>query len=198
MTVWQAIQTGVLKSFTVQGRASRPEFWWFWGFHFCLPAGLILLLPMTVFHTDPISAESVAVLGIVLYILTTPGAFCAAIRRRHDTGQTGQLAAILYGSVIATILLGALWLYQNETIRVIPIDMKTDLEENPEQILFLGPMYFFIWLLDQLFLFLILMTVTILVGLPISAACFILLAGLAKPSDPQTNRFGPPVTRSTT
>ena len=72
-----AAKTCMQKSFTLQGRASRSEYWWFYLVFFIAYLGLMF-----------VSLALEMPLNIVV-LLMVPAIFCAGIRRMHDLGKSG-------------------------------------------------------------------------------------------------------------
>ena len=77
MSFTEAIQTCFSKIITVDGRARRSEFWYFWLFTVII--GVVLSL---FFKED---STIVGLVNIIIYITT----FSVSIRRLHDTGRSG-------------------------------------------------------------------------------------------------------------
>ncbi len=74
MTFLESIKTCFKKSFDVNGRASRSEYWWFVLFYF---SALILLF---------ITNET---LGLIFVLIVLPASICVTVRRLHDTNKSG-------------------------------------------------------------------------------------------------------------
>ena len=72
-----ATKTCIQKSLTLQGRASRSEYWFFFLFTFLLN---IIAVVADVVVGAPIS--------LVTWLLW-PASFCVGIRRMHDLGKSG-------------------------------------------------------------------------------------------------------------
>ena len=94
MEITEAVKTCLSKSFKLDGRASRSEYWYFVLFQFCLYfVGIAIMSLSAAFQSD-------SGLGIVgglfllvggLFLLATlacvPASICAQIRRLHDVGK---------------------------------------------------------------------------------------------------------------
>ena len=77
MPLMDAVKTCVQKSFTIEGRASRSEYWWFYLAFIIADIGLTIV-------------DSALGTPLVLLLLALiPASFCAAIRRMHDVGKSG-------------------------------------------------------------------------------------------------------------
>jgi uncharacterized membrane protein YhaH (DUF805 family) len=89
MTFGKSISTCLSKFFDFKGRASRPEYWWFYLFTILVSWGSML-----VDHTQILS-------GLVSLIFIFP-ASAAATRRLHDTNRSGWWQ-LLYFTIIGII-----------------------------------------------------------------------------------------------
>ncbi len=95
MTFGKSISTCFSKFFDFRGRASRPEYWWFYLFTILASWGSIL-----VDHTQILS-------GLVSLIILFP-AIAAATRRLHDTNRSGWWQLLIF-TIIGIIPL-IIWL----------------------------------------------------------------------------------------
>jgi len=93
MTFGKSISTCFSKFFDFKGRASRPEYWWFYLFTILASWGSML-----VDHTQILS-------GLVSLICLFP-ALAAATRRLHDTNRSGwwQLLCFTIIGIIPVII----------------------------------------------------------------------------------------------
>lgn len=86
MTFGQAISSVFGKYASMQGRASRSEYWYWFLFNF-----LVLLIPSIWFNIE--SANKQGGFGTVLFILISLALFIpnitVAVRRLHDTNRSG-------------------------------------------------------------------------------------------------------------
>ncbi|MFJ1768164.1 DUF805 domain-containing protein [Amycolatopsis sp. NPDC088138] len=96
-----ALARAVRLSFRFRGRASRPEFWFF----FLAYASLVLALGIIENAADE---EWVYVVGTVLYLPWVVPFLSVGVRRLHDTGRTGWWCAAII-SCFGWIFLLAFW-----------------------------------------------------------------------------------------
>jgi uncharacterized membrane protein YhaH (DUF805 family) len=89
MSFGKSISTCFSKFFVFSGRASRPEYWWFYLFTILLSWGSILV--------DPSQVLSLMVNLILLFPVLAAGT-----RRLHDTNRSGWWQ-LLYITIIGTI-----------------------------------------------------------------------------------------------
>ena len=90
MNFTQAVTTCLTKYVTFSGRASRPEFWWF--FLFQLVVSLVL------------SMVSETLSGLAALLLLLPSLAVGA-RRLHDIGRTGWWQLLLFTGIGFLLLL---------------------------------------------------------------------------------------------
>ena len=90
MNFTQAVTTCLTKYVTFSGRASRPEFWWF--FLFQLVVSLVL------------SMVSETLSGLAALLLLLPSLAVGA-RRLHDIGRTGWWQLLLFTGIGFFLLL---------------------------------------------------------------------------------------------
>ena len=77
MPLMDAAKTCIQKSFTIQGRASRSEYWWFYVTIMIAEIGLMVV-------------DSALGTPLTLLVLATiPASIAVAIRRMHDIGKSG-------------------------------------------------------------------------------------------------------------
>ncbi|MEM6888652.1 MAG: DUF805 domain-containing protein [Pseudomonadota bacterium] len=99
MTFAQAVRTCFAKYFTFSGRATRPEYWWF--FLFCILGGFVcgfldfILFGAGTYESEitdtsvSASAEADGPLATVFGLATLIPTLSAGWRRMHDTGRSG-------------------------------------------------------------------------------------------------------------
>ena len=93
MPLMDAAKTCVQKSFTIEGRASRSEYWSFYLVFIIADIGLTI-------------ADSALGTPLVLLLLALiPASFCAAIRRMHDIGKSGWWLLIMFIPLIGGLVL---------------------------------------------------------------------------------------------
>ncbi|SDX13933.1 Uncharacterized membrane protein YhaH, DUF805 family [Ruegeria halocynthiae] len=173
MTFSDAIRTCFSKFFTFSGRASRPEYWFFFLFIviWSIIAGIIDLQFFTqVAVTETETSKSVAatssgpVQSIVGLIVFFPH-LAVAWRRMHDTGRSG-----LYALLPILLILGAF------AVLIFGIGLASHFQHGGN--------------LDILFT-----RATLLIVLPTLLVLFVspllVLWWLARPSQPGTNQYGP-------
>ena len=95
MTFGKSISTCMGKYANFNGRASRPEYWWFYLFTILLSWGSLIV------------DQSGVVSGIVNLALMLP-ALSAAVRRLHDTNRSGWW--MLIGFTIIGLIPLTIWL----------------------------------------------------------------------------------------
>ncbi len=101
------ISSGLRNCLTISSRATRAEFWSLWGLHVgALAVGYGVLM----LSGNPLIGLRAFALGLLIYVLTLPFSFTAAIRRFHDAGQSAKSGAALYLLIFACLALAA-WLY---------------------------------------------------------------------------------------
>ncbi|MFK7940282.1 MAG: DUF805 domain-containing protein [Roseovarius sp.] len=191
MTFGTAIASGLSKSFTVEGRASRPEFWWFWVFHFVVPLILIFTIGPMMLGLSTFLGQILLVGGLLLYLLTIPGVFTAMVRRMHDIGKSGKPTGVLYLLVLgvaASVLVFLTTQFSFPMTRELVNGAGPG--DNPAIFLVLGPLMLITGLIDVVFIGFFIMIIIQLVALPVIVLLLILGVGLARPSDPQANQWG--------
>lgn len=90
MNFMESVKTCFSKYADFNGRASRPEYWWFFLF-------IVLSSIVT-------SALSLA-LHLVFVVLTLLPSLAAAARRLHDTGRSGWLQLIVLIPLVGLLVL---------------------------------------------------------------------------------------------
>lgn len=95
MTFGKSIATCFAKYFDFKGRASRPEFWWFYLFTVLLSSGTLII-------------DSSQVLNTIVNLAVFVPIFAAGSRRLHDTNRSGWWQLIIF-TIIGVIPL-VIWL----------------------------------------------------------------------------------------
>jgi uncharacterized membrane protein YhaH (DUF805 family) len=90
----EAVSTCLRKYATFEGRASRPEYWWFALFGFIVSRGGII---DGLAHTF--------ILGLVVGLALLLPSIAVRVRRLHDTGRSGW-----WSFIVIIPLIGAIWL----------------------------------------------------------------------------------------
>ena len=105
--VLQAIPYTVRKTFTVSGRASRSEYWWFFLFQTIAFVALAFAIALAADRYD--NSALVILLGIILvcfYGWMTVCGITLSIRRLHDQDRSGWWLAILLLAIFGTSFVG--------------------------------------------------------------------------------------------
>jgi uncharacterized membrane protein YhaH (DUF805 family) len=166
----QAIKSCFARYVTFAGRASRSEFWWFWG------STTLVLVVLQLVGLDT--------LGSLIWLGTILPFLAVAWRRMHDSDRSGALLLLPAATMIASIYvamfaaLGPI----SERMAKLPITPETTLREMQEmQTKALGgidlgnPMPF-----------------SPLALAVFGAGAVWMIYFLTRPSSPLPNRFGPP------
>ena len=86
-----AVDSVFTKYFTLRGRASRPEFWWYSLFQ---SIGMVAVVAMDIAMFDPEKATmnpfSVIMLTTAWLLITFIPNITVAVRRLHDSGKSGM------------------------------------------------------------------------------------------------------------
>lgn len=92
----EAVKTCLSKSFTVKGRATRSEFWYFMLCQFLTYLVAIIFLLLNADWISDGSNNLLAIISLVIgvlaalaYLCYIPASICAQVRRLHDTGRPG-------------------------------------------------------------------------------------------------------------
>ncbi len=93
MSFMDSTKTCFQKSFTIQGRASRSEYWFFYLFIIIAQIGLGVV--------DGVAGTPLSLLVLALL----PAIICVSIRRMHDVGKSGWLLLIALIPLVNLILL---------------------------------------------------------------------------------------------
>lgn len=89
MSFEMAVKTCLKKSFTISGRATRAEYWWFQLFSY----SVAILAGISFETADESGSVFLNVVGgicIAAWMLSIIPSFCARIRRLHDAGKPGE------------------------------------------------------------------------------------------------------------
>ncbi len=98
MTFAKAVRTCFQKYVTIEGRARRAEYWWF--FLFMIAVSLVLsVVDSILFGPDFGILGSLFALGVFL------PAICVAIRRLHDRDMSGWWALLYFIPVLGSLIL---------------------------------------------------------------------------------------------
>lgn len=169
MNFGTAIRTCFSNYAQFSGRASRPEFWWFFLFLTLMEIGLSAA-DAAIFGFDARTGETRSVLsGIFKFVVFIP-LLAVSFRRLHDSGRPGWY-------VLLPMILTALT-YVFIFSGVIGLALVQRAFGDPE--LLLGPASF--------------LGAAGIIGLLIAqfVLFIVMIVWLIKPSDPHTNSYGPP------
>lgn len=86
MSFGTAIKTCFKKYFTISGRATRAEYWWFALFSTSLT---VLAAFLTAAIAQPMGDEGALIFWCIYLIVMLPPNFCVTVRRLHDVGLSG-------------------------------------------------------------------------------------------------------------
>lgn len=106
----EAVKTCLSKSFTVKGRATRSEFWYFMLCQFLTYLVAIIFLLLNADWISDGSNNLLAIISLVIgvlaalaYLCYIPASICAQVRRLHDTGRSGAywfLSFVPFGGLV--------------------------------------------------------------------------------------------------
>jgi uncharacterized membrane protein YhaH (DUF805 family) len=104
----RAISVCFSKYFDFKGRASRPEYWWFYLFCTVLSWGYNISLQATISNTPSLSAGTVMIMkfgamGAIFFPFLAAG-----VRRLHDTNRSGW--RFLWAFTIIGVFIIYIWL----------------------------------------------------------------------------------------
>ena len=97
------------KSFSILGRASRSEYWWFVLINnflmFLFFHEYFFMVINGSFMTASLELSPAARLGAIYALITFPAVLCATIRRLHDTDRSGLLIFLQFLPYIGPFIL---------------------------------------------------------------------------------------------
>ena len=96
MPFMDAMKSGVSNSFSLSGRSSRSEFWWF-----VLGSNLAFIL-------CTILAGAIHEIFLILPLLLIPANITLSVRRLHDVGKSGWMFLLMVIPLVNLILI-ILW-----------------------------------------------------------------------------------------
>ena len=106
MTFSEAVKTCITKKFfTISGRASRAEYWWFQLFTWI---SVMVVSVIGAALVDGNGGEIFMGLVVIVYLILMIPNFCVRIRRLHDTGHSGW--NILWACIPYIGLIGGIYL----------------------------------------------------------------------------------------
>ena len=116
-----AVKTCMQKSFTLQGRASRSEYWWFALFMFLAQ---IVLFAVDMSLGTPLS---------ILVFAAIPAAFCAIVRRLHDLGKSGWWYLIILIPLLGVFIVLFWFVSEGEDVANYYGEVPTNTIESPNE-----------------------------------------------------------------
>ena len=109
MTLTEATQTCIKKSFVIRGTASKSEFWYFSLFLFLIASTLIFFFASAAYAYQGNIEGTVLILPIftffALSLCVLPATISATIRRLHDIGKSGLYIFLSFIPVLGTLIL---------------------------------------------------------------------------------------------
>jgi uncharacterized membrane protein YhaH (DUF805 family) len=98
MGFMDAVKTCLNKYASIEGRASRSEYWWFYLF--------TMIVGLVPYFLGAIAGSSILIIigGIIILGLMLPG-ICAGIRRLHDHDKSGWWMLIALVPIVSLVLL---------------------------------------------------------------------------------------------
>lgn len=106
----EAVKTCLSKSFTVKGRATKSEFWYFMLCQVLTYLVAIVFLLLSAYWNPDVSSHLLTIISLVIEVLVAlaylcyiPASICAQVRRLHDTGRSGAywfLNFVPFGSFV--------------------------------------------------------------------------------------------------
>ena len=103
MPFMDAMKSGVSNSFSLGGRSSRSEYWWF-----VLGGNLAFMLCI-------ILAGAIHSIFMILPILLMPAAITLVVRRLHDVGKSGWWWLISFVPLVGAIYLIYLFVQEGDS-----------------------------------------------------------------------------------
>jgi uncharacterized membrane protein YhaH (DUF805 family) len=101
MSYFDAVSAGFRNYFDFQGRATRPEFWWFVLFLFLLGLGTAVADASFGFGADDMAGP----INMVASLATLIPSLSIGARRLHDIGRTGWWQLIAFTGIGIFVLI---------------------------------------------------------------------------------------------
>ena len=169
MGFFTATRVCLSKYFVFSGRATRPEYWWFFLFA-VLVGGVASIADVVLFDTDTEAGGNSGPLSSVFQLLVFIPLLAAGWRRLHDTGRPGWYLLLPVALSLATtfLLLGGIAIFSALETGV------DDPDTLRKPAAFLGGIGMFAVLILQVVL------------------AVLMIWWLTRPSQEGTNNYGPP------
>ncbi len=103
----KAVDSVLSNFFTLRGRASRSEYWWWSLLTFIGLLGAVAV-DLSVFDPRNPSLNPFSYLSVLFVLFTIPPGFTVTIRRLHDTGRSGAwylISLVPFGSIVLFIFM---------------------------------------------------------------------------------------------
>ncbi len=165
----EATRVCFTKYFVFSGRASRPEYWWF--FLFVIIVSVVLsVIDTTVFGTDLETSDSSGPLSSIFQLMVLVPLLAAGWRRLHDSGRPGWYLLLPAALSLATtfMLLGGVAVF---SVLETGVEDPDTLRRPAE---FLGGIGLMVVVVLQVVL------------------AIMMIWWLTRPSEQGTNAYGPP------
>lgn len=171
MSFNESVKTCFSKYVTFSGRAGRPEYWWF-ALFVIVTSAVLSMIDAAIFGVDPVTRQPNGLLRPIFTLAILLPVLAAGWRRMHDTGRPGWyllLPMLVSFATMFFLMLGVVGFASMQNAGV-------------DQGVLMGPAAF--------------LGVT---GMLIASAVQIILVimmlwWLTRPSDPESNEYGPPPT----
>ncbi len=103
MQMQEAVKTCFQKYATVQGRASRSEYW-FWVLFVVICSLILGVLDGALFGIDPVTHQPNGIFRLIFSLATLVPHICVATRRLHDLDKSGWWQLINFIPIVGWII----------------------------------------------------------------------------------------------
>ena len=127
MTFIESVETCFKKYGTLQGRATRSEFWWFHLFYILSS----LIIALIVSYLIEIGFKDIAlILGVVMVLSIFIPAISVSVRRLHDIGKSGYWYFISFIPYIGGIILTIFFIIDSKEDNKYPKKIKNIFQQK--------------------------------------------------------------------